>query len=202
MAIKGASVAYIAVGGVLIYSGIKGSSISDTVKSAFAGNLNVTDTEPLAAVSDSGSAGSAGSGSNATSGSGSANLLTIARYLVSNGYSNAAAAGIVGCVEGESGGNPESTGDQGTSFGIIQEHGSQYSGLVTGNASGDLDKQLQALIAYNNAQGQGLISMLNQISDPVAAADFFSENFERPAVKDSDVSASTARSIFAQLAGG
>jgi resuscitation-promoting factor RpfB len=47
MAIKGASIAYTVVGGVLVYSGIKGSSISETVKSVLAGNLTVTDSEPL-----------------------------------------------------------------------------------------------------------------------------------------------------------
>jgi Phage tail lysozyme len=197
MAIKGASVAYVVIGGLLVFSGIKGSSISNTAKSVLTGNLNVTDTEGLSASPDVGSAGSL---STASSGSDSANLLTIARYLVSNGYSNAAAAGIVGCVEGESTGNPEAIGAG--SYGIIQEQGSQYANLVTGNPTTDLDNQLQALIQYNNAQGQGLLNMLNQISDPVAAADFYSENFERPKYKDSDVSASVAQQIYAQLTGG
>lgn len=200
MPVSGASVAYAVTGVLLIYSGIKGATITDTVKAALSGNLNVTDTEPLSA--NTVTAGSPGSGTNAASGSGSANLVTIGRYLVSNGYSNAAAAGICGCVQGESGGDPEQKGDMGTSFGIIQEHGSQYSGLVTGDASADLDRQLPALIAYNNAQGQGLITMLNSISDPVAAAYFYSENFERPEIKDSDVVASAARSVYAQLTGG
>jgi hypothetical protein len=197
MAIKGASVAYIAVGGILVYSGIKGSTISDTVKSVLSGNLNVSDTE---ALTSNPTVGSAGSASTTASGTTSANLLTIARYLVSNGYSNAAAAGIVGCVEGESAGNPEAIGAG--SYGIIQEQGSQYANLVTGDANKDLDNQLQALIQYNNAQGEGLLQMLNSLTDPVQAADFYSENFERPKIKDSDVSASTARSVYAQLSGG
>jgi resuscitation-promoting factor RpfB len=47
MTIKGASVAYVVIGGVLIYSGIKGSSISDTAKSVLSGSVNVSDTEAL-----------------------------------------------------------------------------------------------------------------------------------------------------------
>lgn len=47
MSIKGASVAYATIGGVLIYSGIKGSTISDTVKAVLSGNLTVANTEAL-----------------------------------------------------------------------------------------------------------------------------------------------------------
>jgi hypothetical protein len=129
-------------------------------------------------------------------------MLTAAEYLMQNGYSRAAAAGIAGCISGESGGNPEAIGDQGTSFGLIQEHGSQYSVLVTGNPTKDFDAQLPAIIAYNNAQGAGLIQMLNSISDPVQAANFYSEKFERPAVTDSDVRPADARWVYDQLGKG
>lgn len=201
MAIKGASVAYVVVGGVLVYSGIKGSSISSTVKSVLAGNVNVTNTEPLTQVSaTSADSGAAGSPSSATSGSGSANYLTIGKYLVANGYFPAAAAGIVGCIAGESGGNPESSGSGGD--GLIAWTPPSTGPKLTGNATADLQTQLPAIIAYNNAQGQGLISRLNQITDPVQAADFYSENFERPLVKDSDVRASVATAVYQQLAGG
>lgn len=198
MAFSGAAVAYCVTGGLILYSGIKGAKITDTVKAVLAGNLNVAGTEPI----NFGSSGSSGSAANAASGSSSQNYLTIANYLTGNGYSKAAAAGICGCIAGESSGNPEATGDQGTSFGLIQEHGSQYSGLVTGNASADLDAQLPAIIAYNNAQGQGLIQMLNSISDPVQAADFYSQHFERPSVANSDVVPSVAQSVYAELTKG
>ena len=195
MAISGAAVAYAVAGSLIFYSGLKGATLADTVKAVLSGNLTVTGTQAI----DTTAAGAAGGSSSASSGSGTANELTIARYLVANGYSPAAAAGIAADVAGESSGNPESVGDSGTSFGVIQEHGAQYSGLVTGNASADLNSQLSAIIAYNNAQGSGLITMLNSISDPVQAADFYSENFERPASRDSDVVASVATSVYSQL---
>ena len=47
MAIKGASVAYCTIGGLLVFSGIKGSSISDTVSAVLKGNLTVSNTEAL-----------------------------------------------------------------------------------------------------------------------------------------------------------
>lgn len=202
MAVKGISVAYCTVGGVLLYSGIRGTSISDTAKGVLSGTLDVKPTQQISAPDSTGTSSDTtgtGSASGASSGSASANYLALGKYLMSNGYSRAAAAGIAGCVAGESSGNPESIGDQGTSYGLIQEHGSQYSSLVTGDASRDLDQQFSAIISYNNAQGSGLITMLNSISDPVAAADFYSEHFERPKDKDSDVVPSVAKSVYQEL---
>jgi cell wall-associated NlpC family hydrolase len=47
MTIKGASVAYATIGGIVLYSGIKGSSIGDTVRAVLKGNLTVSNTEVL-----------------------------------------------------------------------------------------------------------------------------------------------------------
>lgn len=203
MALSPAAVAYAVAGSLIFYSGYKGATLAATAKAVLSGNLAVTGTQPVGTPTvqvGATSTGSSGGAATAQSGSGSANETAAGKYLVQNGYTPAAAAGIVGCIAGESSGNPENIGDGGTSFGFIQEHGSQYASLVTGNATADLDKQLPAIIAYNNAQGAGLIAMLNSITDPVQAADFYSENFERPAVKDSDVVASVATSVYAQLA--
>ena len=191
MAIKGASVAYCAVGGLILFSGIKGAKVADTVKAILAGNLTVTNSEPITSSASGGTDNVI-----VSAGSDSANLLTVAKYMAANGYSKAAAAGIAACVAGESGGNPESVGSGGN--GLIGWTPPK-AGIVTGNATKDLETQLPLIIEYNNAQGSGLIHMLNSISDPVAAADFYSENFERPAVKDSDVRSSVATSIFSQL---
>jgi hypothetical protein len=207
MTIKGAGIAYAVIGGVTFYSGIKGSSLSATVKSVLSGNLSVSDSEKIgtptvnvgSSPSSSGGSGGSGAGSAASSGTASANYLTIGKYLLANGYSAAGAAGVVGCVAGESSGNPEASSPG--AIGLIQWTGSNESMVppLTGNATKDLDAQLPAIIAYNNAQGAGLVQMLNAISDPVAAADFYSQNFERPAVKDSDVVASVADTVYHDL---
>jgi cell wall-associated NlpC family hydrolase len=47
MSFSAAGVAYLATGGLLLYSGIKGATIADTVTSVFQGNLNVTNTETI-----------------------------------------------------------------------------------------------------------------------------------------------------------
>jgi hypothetical protein len=196
--ISGFAVAYTALGGLLIYSGWKGTSLTSTFTDLTRGQLNsAPEASSVEADSVTGAGGTAGSGTAVPSSTASANYLTIAKYLVQNGYTPVGAAGIVGCVAGESSGNPEAVGAG--SYGIIQEQGSQYAGLVTGNASADLDAQLQALITYNNAQGSNLITMLNAQPDPVSAADFYSQYFERPKVTDSDVQAGVATSVYSQL---
>lgn len=59
MAIRGASVAYCVVGGLVAYSGIKGASLADTAKAVLSGNLSLSDTETVAFGSSTASGGSA-----------------------------------------------------------------------------------------------------------------------------------------------
>jgi hypothetical protein len=196
--ISGLYVAVTAVGAVLVWSGWKGATIAATLKSLLAGNLNAPDTESAPAPSGAAAAGASGiSAAGLGSSSANANYLTIGRYLTANGYSAAAAAGIAGCVAGESSGNPEAAGSGGD--GLIGWTPPSTGPALTGNASADLDTQLPAIVAYNNAQGSGLIAMLNAISDPVQAADFYSQHFERPAVTDSDVRPAVATWVYQQL---
>jgi len=129
-------------------------------------------------------------------------LLAVAQYLEENGYSKAAAAGVASCVDGESGGNPESVGSGGG--GLIGwtpiSSAAPNSNIITGNPSQDMVTQLADLLYYNSSEiGQSLVNQLDTISDPVQAADFFSQNFEKPAVTDSDVVPSVAEQIFSEL---
>ena len=132
------------------------------------------------------------------------NLLAIGQFLVENGYSKAAAAGVASCIDGESEGNPESVGDGGGGLiGWTPLSSAQPNpNIVTGNVAQDMMTQLGDILFYNaNEIGQSAVNQLNSISDPVAAADFFSQNFERPAVTDSDVVPSVAEQIFSDLGG-
>jgi LysM repeat protein len=129
-------------------------------------------------------------------------LLAVAQFLEENGYSKAAAAGVASCVDGESGGNPESVGSGGGGLIGWTPIGSAApnSNIITGNAGQDMMTQLQDILFYNsNEIGQAQVTQLNSISDPLEAADFYSQNFEKPAVTDSDVVASVAEQIFAEL---
>jgi LysM repeat protein len=132
------------------------------------------------------------------------NLLAVAQYLVQNGYSAAAAAGVASCVDGESGGNPESVGSGGGGLIGWTPIGSAApnSNIITGNTAQDMMTQLSDILFYNsNEIGQSLVAELNSQTDPVAAADFYSQNFEKPAVTDSDVVPSVAEQIFSELGG-
>jgi hypothetical protein len=126
------------------------------------------------------------------------NLVNVGKYLMAHGYSKAAAAGIAGTIAGESGGNPESVGSGGN--GLIGWTPPK-PGIVTGNATADLNKQMADIVAYNNQNDPTEIGKLDAETNPVAAADFYSQIFERPAVKDSDVRPSIANEVFKALGG-
>jgi hypothetical protein len=130
--------------------------------------------------------------------------LAIGQYLVDNGYTKAAAAGVASCVDGESGANPESEGDGGggligwTPLGSAEPDGN----IITGDVSADMMTQLGDILYYNADEiGQSAVDELNNETDPVAAADFYSQNFEKPAVTDSDVVPSVAEEVYSELGG-
>jgi WXG100 family type VII secretion target len=187
-------------------SGTAGPPIS--VPAGVNGNSDVSLAGQASPAGGSGPVGAGASGDGpaptagpVSSGSGFENELTVAKYLVAHGYSKAAAAGIASCIDGESSGNPEAVGDGG--FGLIgwtPQTPGEYANLQpTGNASADLSRQMAAILTYNNSNGN--VAALNSISDPVQAADYYSQNFERPLVTDSDVRPGVATAIFQALGG-
>jgi len=175
---------------------------------------DMADVTPVSQTSGSTSSQSASTGATGSSANLSAavqlditdgnNLLAVGQYLVENGYSDAAAAGIASCIDGESRGNPESVGSGGG--GLIGwtplSSAAPNPDIVTGNPEQDMMTQLADILYYNSTEiGQAQVDRLNSQSDPVAAADFYSQNFERPAVTDSDVVPSVAEQIFSALGG-
>jgi hypothetical protein len=92
--------------------------------------------------------------------------------LTNAGASTTQAIGIMANGIAESGLNPEAVGDQGTSFGIWQQHGPQYSSLVTGNPSADMSAQVRVV-----AQNGGFAAASG--SSGSQAAGNFSANYER-----------------------
>lgn len=124
----------------------------------------------------------------------------IGRLLMAAGFSRAAAAGIVGCIAGESGGNPEAVGTGGGGLiGWTPLSSAFPNRAITGNASRDLTNQITDIVAY--VKRNGSIADMNKYKDPVQAADHFSSQYERPAVRFSDVKESVARSVYASLGG-
>jgi phage-related protein len=131
------------------------------------------------------------------------NLVTVARYLMANGYTRTAAAGIAGDIYGESGGNPESVGSGGA--GLIgwtpPSSARPYQPIVTGNASHDLAIQMADLLEYNKTWSE-FIPLLNSAATATAAGQIYSEYFERPAVLFSDTRPGIANQVYGSLAAG
>lgn len=96
----------------------------------------------------------------------------IYQALTAAGASTIQAIGIMANMIAESSLNPEAVGDQGTSFGLVQQHGMQYAGLVTGNPVADMNAQIKTL-----AQNGGIVAATGTTG--AAAAGNFSANYER-----------------------
>jgi Phage tail lysozyme len=92
--------------------------------------------------------------------------------LTNAGASTIQAIGIMANMIAESGLNPEAVGDQGTSFGLVQQHGMQYAGLVTGNPQTDMTAQIKVV-----AQNGGFAAANGATG--AAAAGNFAQNYER-----------------------
>jgi Phage tail lysozyme len=107
-----------------------------------------------------------------------ANYGTIVTFLVANGYTPVAAAGIAGNIYQESGGDPESVG---TGGGGLIGWTPLPAGFVTGNPQADLQTQLQALLTYNQEWAQ-YIPLLNAAVSPAQAAYLYMTDFERPGI--------------------
>ena len=141
------------------------------------------------------------------------NYETVGLFLMQNGYSAVGAAGVCGCIAGESGGDPEAvqfpSDPESGGAGLIQwtpaSSMQQYTGTCAAAGIGnnsvavDMQNQMNAILEYNDAQGSSNVAELNAQPDPVTAADFYSQVFERPVVTDSDVRPSVAQSVYAFL---
>lgn len=93
------------------------------------------------------------------------NAQAIYTFLTGQGFNANAAAGILGNIEQESGGNPEEAGG-----GLIQ---------ILGQAGGTLAEQLAATMTYIKANGS--VADINaHATSPSAAALYFSTAYERP----------------------
>jgi hypothetical protein len=131
------------------------------------------------------------------------NLVTEASYFVNQGYSPYAAAGIAGATAGESSGNPEAVGSGGA--GLIgwtpPGKAAPYQPIVTGDPTQDFAVQLPDVAYYNQQQGPQAMQDLQQQTNPVAAADIYSQEFERPLVTDSDVRPDVANYVYNSITG-
>jgi hypothetical protein len=119
------------------------------------------------------------------------NVTAIVSFLLANGYSDNAAAGIAGNIYQESKGDPESVGDGG---GGLIGFTPLPSGYVTGNSSADLQTQLNAILSYNQAWAS-YIPELNAASSPSDAADIYVTDFERAGIPAAGTREASAEAV-------
>ena len=203
MAISAAAVAYCAIGGLVLFSGIKGASIESTVKAALSGNLNVTDTETI----DTSGGSSTGNGSSsgtpaagpATSGDQTQNGTTIYKYLRSTGgYNPMQAAGAIASIWGESNWDPESSGTGGRGLIAWTPPSKLPNSAFTGNAAKDMSAQLPLILEYVSDNGYQLyVAQMANASTIDQAAEIWGQKVERYGIDDVH---STGIQLAAQIA--
>jgi hypothetical protein len=121
------------------------------------------------------------------------NVTAIVNFLVGNGYSHNAAAGIAGNIYQESKGDPESEGMGG---GGLIGWTPLPSGYVTGNPAADLQTQLNAILTFNQGWAS-YIPALNAAASPAAAADIYVTDFERAGIPAAGTREASAGAVAA-----
>jgi len=119
------------------------------------------------------------------------NVTAIVNFLVDNGYSHNAAAGIAGNIYQESKGDPESEGMGG---GGLIGWTPLPSGYVTGNPAADLQTQLNAVLTFNQGWAS-YIPALNAAASPAAAADIYVTDFERAGIPAAGTREASAEAV-------
>jgi hypothetical protein len=124
------------------------------------------------------------------------NVSAIVNFLVANGYSRNAAAGIAGNIYQESKGDPESVG---TGGGGLIGWTPLPSGFVTGNPGADLRTQLAAILTYNQ-RWSSYIPALNAAATPAGAAYIYVTDFERAGIPAASTREASAEAVASACA--
>jgi hypothetical protein len=119
------------------------------------------------------------------------NVTAIVSFLLANGYSDNAAAGIAGNMYQESKGDPESEGMGG---GGLIGFTPLPAGYVTGNPTADLETQLKAVLSYNQIWAS-YIPGLNSAATPADAAYIYVTDFERAGIPAASTREASAEAV-------
>ena len=100
-------------------------------------------------------------------------------YIRTKGVSDIHAKGILANIQGESGFDPAVRGDNGTSGGFFQHHADRFDKLK--KAVPDWETNWKGQIDFALQDDVGPAYLATPFDDPVAAADVFMTDYERPA---------------------
>jgi hypothetical protein len=132
-----------------------------------------------------------------------ANPMVSAGFLEGAGFTREQAAGIIGNLIVESGGeiNPEAVGDNGNAFGIAQWNGPRMRAFKQWAADSNkpedsLETQLEYLVLELNSTESRAKSELQKATTAEEAALIFSKWFERPGVPHNERRVAAANKIF------
>jgi Phage tail lysozyme len=199
MPLSAPAVAYCAVGGLVLYSGVKGATLADTAKAVLSGNLTVSDTETINTSGNTGSSGITPVAGPATFGDEVQNGTTIYRYLRgTGGYTPIQAAGAIASIWGESTWNPEAQGTGGRGLIGWTPPSKLPDSAFTGNAAADMSAQLPLILEYVSSNGYQLyVAQMANATTIDQAAEIWGQDIERYGIDDVH---STGIELAAQIA--
>lgn len=182
---KGIAVAYCVGGGLILYSGIKGATIADTVSAVLSGNLSVKETENIRINNSGGGSSDSAPAGPAVAGSELQNGTTIYKYLRQNGYTPMQAAGAIASIWGESSWNPEAAGTGGRGLIGWTPPSKLPNSAFTGNAAADMSAQLPLILKYVSDNGdQQYVNMMAGAKSVHDAAEIWGQKVERYGIDD------------------
>jgi hypothetical protein len=185
--VKGTAVAYCAVGSLILYSGVKGATIQDTVKGVLSGNLALSDTEGISpsASSPSSSPSAPASGGPVATGTELQRGTTLYSFFRANGYSPIQAAGAIASIHGESSWNPDDSGTGGRGLIGWSPPSTLPDSAFTGNTAADMAAQMPLILDFVNASGdQGAVTLMAGATTITQAAQIWDSRVERAGIND------------------
>lgn len=206
MAINGTAIAIASVGGLLLYSAIKGTGIGDTAHSLLTGKTVPTATpagasggaalqnlltDPLTSPGNIPSGGA----------SGASLAPAINTYLKGMNFTRAQRAGIMGNMQIESGFNPGAYNATEGAIGICQWEGGrrialQKLAITLGKDESDLTAQLAYFHLEMNTAYAPVRVMISASNNPATVASIFDASYEKSAGTSRAARVSAAQSLY------
>src|ERR1700678_1923735 len=200
-------------GGIVLYSGITGKSVTGAMRALIGGDTpGSAAKDPNLAIQSyayqgAGSSNPAGgAGADATAVDALANGTSIYKFLRGNGYTEMQAAGAIASMWGESTWNPESVGScgcgimgwnippgkpgacaSGAASNNITTYGGECkaAGVGNGSTSSDLNSQLAAILRYVQINGdESAVAMMAGAGSVSSSALMWGEHVERFGISD------------------
>lgn len=201
--LDGIALGAIALGGALVWSGIKGKSILQVVQNTIQGKSSAggAATNPITVPASAAGVGSAvGGGTPPPTLVAGDNFKKISSFYMANGVTKAGTAGILGNYKIESGLSPTAFNSGEGAIGLAQwELGRRTALQAYAKAHGGKETDLNVQLGFSLQEG--IPTGVRTATDPGTAAALFDSEYERSSGEARSARVSAAQSYYKLLGG-